>query len=111
MYERKARLAEKNKLKLKQDSERESKEKMAEINRKYWDDFTKVLPEETFRIWNVSTIYTIFNNNSRYQTKLFTVIINYCKKGKKQLMKQVDYTMKMKNIRIYLINIYKLITS
>ena len=27
---------------------------MAEINRKYWDDFTKVLPEETFRIWNVN---------------------------------------------------------
>lgn len=26
---------------------------MMEINRKYWDDFTKVLPEETFRIWNV----------------------------------------------------------
>lgn len=46
-----------------------------------------------------------------FQTKLFMIITSYYKKDKKLLMKQVDYMMKMKSIRIYLISIYRLIMN
>ncbi len=52
-YIRKDKLAKKYKLKKQDDDERESKEKQAEMRRQTWLNYTKVLPEETFRIWGV----------------------------------------------------------
>ena len=59
-YIRKDKLAKKYKLKKQDDDERESKEKQAEMRRQIWDNYTKVLPEETFRIWGVILFSTQF---------------------------------------------------
>jgi len=38
---------------MKQESEREKKERIAKEGKKYWEKLTKVLPDRTFRVWNV----------------------------------------------------------
>lgn len=39
-----------------QETEREKKERIAREGKKYWEKLTQVLPERTFRIWNVSNL-------------------------------------------------------
>lgn len=70
------------------------------MRKKEWDQKTKVLPEETFRIWGV-IIFLLTINLFRFQIKHFTIIIDCYKKDKRPLMKLVDYMMKMRNIRIF----------
>ncbi|KAL4463401.1 hypothetical protein ABPG72_011613 [Tetrahymena utriculariae] len=51
---RKERLEkESSKKAVKQETEREKKERIAREGKKYWEKLTQVLPERTFRIWNV----------------------------------------------------------
>ncbi len=44
----------------KQESERERKERIARIGKKYWENLTHVLPDRTFRIWKVSVCVLFF---------------------------------------------------
>lgn len=38
---------------VKQESEREKKERIAREGKKYWEKLTQVLPDRTFRVWRV----------------------------------------------------------
>jgi len=41
------------KKKMKQESEREKKERIAREGRKYWERLTQALPEHSLRVWKV----------------------------------------------------------
>lgn len=38
---------------VKQETEREKKERMARLGKSYWEKLTQVLPPRTFRVWKV----------------------------------------------------------
>jgi dynein regulatory complex protein 1 len=41
---------------VKQETERQKKERIAKVGKKYWEKLTQVLPERTFRVWKVEDI-------------------------------------------------------
>ena len=43
---------------VKQETERERKERIAREGKKYWEKFSQILPEETFRVWKVLYLIT-----------------------------------------------------
>jgi len=38
---------------VKQETEREKKERIAREGKKYWEKLTQVLPDRTFRVWKI----------------------------------------------------------
>jgi hypothetical protein len=68
------------------------------MRRQIWENYTKVLPEETFRIWGVILFATQFNF-IRFWIRHFTIIIGCCRRDSKQLTRQVGCMMKMRSTR------------
>jgi hypothetical protein len=66
---------------VKQETEREKKERIAREGKKYWEKFSQILPDETFRVWKVrkmKNFIIILIFIVRCLMVLLQIIINFC---------------------------------